>query len=52
MVAMQIRDVAFRVMTATTVEEHFAPARKLGALHALVARISDTELKPVAGPTR
>ena len=52
MVAMQIRDVAFQVMTATTVEEQFAPARKLGALHPLVARISDTQLEPVAEPTR
>ena len=45
MVAMQIRDVAFQVMTAATVEEQFAPARKLGALHPLVARISDTQLE-------
>ena len=47
MVAMQIRDVAFQVMTATTVEEQFAPARKPGALHPLVARIRRVSGDPV-----
>ena len=52
MVAMQICDAAFQVMTATTAKEQFAPTRKLSALHPLIAQISDTQLEPVAEPMR
>ena len=37
MVVMQIHDVAFQVMTTTTIKEQFAPVCKLGALHLLIA---------------
>ena len=57
-VAMQMRGCAFQATATTIVKEHFAPARKLGALHKpsalhpLVARILDTQLEPVAEPIK